>query len=428
MPTNHCSPRARGANALLSGKFEPTYGVVPGGNYFRLPFLSGSLGETQALIEDETLGTGREGLDPVLDVIDNDGDLTVPVDVRLFGHWLTMMMGKPAASPAAVSAASLNVTFLAQPAANATITINGTTFTAKASGATGNQFNIGASIADTVTALAAVLNASVVAGVAVATYTANGVVLGITHDTTGLTGNSFTVAGSVDLNAKIPAGTLQGGTVKHVYTSGGLCLPSMSLEFGHPEIPAYDMNYGVLCNTLRIAMQRGGLLNAQLGLIAKGTNAPKGTSDAGTVVETAVLRFPQARGEVVKDGVTLASLVGGNIGLSNNLEKLGSITPDGRIEGADPGMFTCTGESTVIWRDLIMDAAATAGEPVSLVYKWAVGNFVLKMIVARAFLPKPKKSISGPGGIQRTYNWQASGEGVDKLVVELTNDVGNYDV
>lgn len=426
MPNNHCSPRARGANAILAAKFEATYGVPPSGNYMRLPFVSSALGEEQGLIEDDLLGAGREGLDPTQDVINNDGDITVPVDVRAFGHWLTLYLGAPAA-PVAAAAASMKVTFLAQPVANATITVNGTAFTAKASGATGAQFNIGATLADTVTNLAAVLNASVVAGVAESTYAASGAVLTITHDTLGLAGNAFTMAAQAGMNAKLPSGTLTGGAVKHVFSSGAQCLPSLSCEFGHPEIPAYDMNYGVLGNTLRIALQRSGLLNAQLGLIARGTLESTPATGGGAVVDIEMDRFQQARGEILKDGVQLASVVSGSVGFTNNLEKVPSIMPDGRIEGADPGTFRATGESVVVWRDLIMDQVAGRKEAISLSYGWTLDSFSLKFIFPRVFLPKPKRSITGPNGIQRTYNWQASGEGVGAMMtIELVNDVASY--
>jgi len=75
-----------------------------------------------------------------------------------------------------------------------TVTVNGTAFTAKASGAAGNQFNVGVSIAASQTALATVLNASVVSGVAEATYLAAGAVLTATVDIGGVDGNDFTLA------------------------------------------------------------------------------------------------------------------------------------------------------------------------------------------------------------------------------------------
>ena len=62
------------------------------------------------------------------------------------------------------------VTFSGQPSANDTVTLNGVTFTAKSSGATGNEYNIGASTALTVQALLNAIRNSSSAGVKGAYY------------------------------------------------------------------------------------------------------------------------------------------------------------------------------------------------------------------------------------------------------------------
>ena len=88
--------RARGADALLDTIFETTYGTVPAATgWSRLPFVSSNLGAEQNLIESDLLGQGRESLDPTQDVINNDGDLVVPVDVRAIGRWLRLFFGAP---------------------------------------------------------------------------------------------------------------------------------------------------------------------------------------------------------------------------------------------------------------------------------------------------------------------------------------------
>jgi hypothetical protein len=91
--------RARGSGSKLHGKFETVYGTPPTGNFIRLPFVSSNIGPEQGLIESDLLGQGREGFDPTLDVVNNDGDVVVPVDVRNFGHWLKLLTGAPATAP-----------------------------------------------------------------------------------------------------------------------------------------------------------------------------------------------------------------------------------------------------------------------------------------------------------------------------------------
>lgn len=58
------------------------------------------------------------------------------------------------------------LTLTGLPTATETFTLNGTVFTAVASGATGNEFNIGASATATATAIAAAINASTTDGIA----------------------------------------------------------------------------------------------------------------------------------------------------------------------------------------------------------------------------------------------------------------------
>lgn len=117
----------------------------------------------------------------------------------------------------APTAASGNVTFTANPAADDTVTVNGTVFTAKASGATGNQFNIGADVTATALNLANVLNASVVAGVALATYSPALGVVTVTYDTGGTAGNAFTLAKS-GTNITVSGATLSGGSASGATT------------------------------------------------------------------------------------------------------------------------------------------------------------------------------------------------------------------
>jgi len=92
------------------------------------------------------------------------------------------------------------ITFSGNLSANDTILINGVTFTAVASGATGNQFNIGASAALTIVAAAAAINASATALVSsqVSAAATSATVLTITSLFYGVAGNQCTIAEGVD--------------------------------------------------------------------------------------------------------------------------------------------------------------------------------------------------------------------------------------
>lgn len=91
------------------------------------------------------------------------------------------------------------------------VSINGVTFTCVASGATGDQFNVGATDADTAENMAQAINNSVTALVAdyVNAQFANNVVT-ISAEEGGLAGNAFTIA-SADATIVASGARLTGG-------------------------------------------------------------------------------------------------------------------------------------------------------------------------------------------------------------------------
>jgi phage tail sheath gpL-like len=97
------------------------------------------------------------------------------------------------------TAASGTVTLSGAGAANDTILINGVTFTAQASGATGNQWNVGANATASAAAIAAAINgsASALVNQHVTATSALGVVT-ITAVNKGVFGNAVTIAEGVD--------------------------------------------------------------------------------------------------------------------------------------------------------------------------------------------------------------------------------------
>ncbi len=103
--------------------------------------------------------------------------------------------------------ASATVTFSDHATANDTIIINGVTFTAKATGAGANEFNVGVSATASATNFAAAVNASVTALVAgyVTASSALGVVT-VTSVFYGLAGNQATIAAVIfDKKANLPS-------------------------------------------------------------------------------------------------------------------------------------------------------------------------------------------------------------------------------
>jgi phage tail sheath gpL-like len=91
---------------------------------------------------------------------------------------------------------------LASVVATNTCAINGVTFTAVASGATGNQFNVGVSDTATATNLAAAINASASSLVSQqVTATSSGAVVTVYSKIYGVGGNTVTLTGSANITA-----------------------------------------------------------------------------------------------------------------------------------------------------------------------------------------------------------------------------------
>ena len=97
IPTENATTMARayGSSAHLLMKRETVYGQAATGDYIRMPFNRCNLGSEQGLIDDPVLGQGRDPLAPLQDVINDEGDIIVPVDPRYLGLWLTGLFGDP---------------------------------------------------------------------------------------------------------------------------------------------------------------------------------------------------------------------------------------------------------------------------------------------------------------------------------------------
>lgn len=424
--------RARGANARLALATEATYGIAPSSGYRRISFVSASIGEEQALIDGELLGQGREPGDPGLDAANNTGDIVVPICGRQFGAILLYALGAPTTTAGKVAKGS--VTFTAQPAASSKITVAGVDFTFVTATPTAGQVQIGATLAATLANAVRVLNASADADVSKATYRLNerGDAILVEHDTVGTAGNSFTlVAGSSPAsNATVSGATLAGGAAsggfRHQFQSGAAQLPSFTAEVAFPEVPAFNANFGAKINTLGIQLQRGGNLTCSVGVIAQGETTTT-VSTAGTVAdELGMVRLQQASATVRRNGVPLADLVGGQFNLSNGLDPVPAIRSDARISGIDEAALTVTGQISVRYSTPELQLQAEANEPCELEFVWTHPGtgFSLKLVIHRVFLPRGKRPVTGPGGVQVDYSFQSAKDPTlgRALTVILDND------
>ena len=105
------------------------------------------------------------------------------------------------------------------------------------------------------------------------------------------------------------------------------------------------------------------------------------------------------------------------------------IRDDGKIEAAEPTIATCTGAMTVRFDGATLVAEAANGEPVAVEYGFTMAeSWSLAFELFRVFLPKPKYAVSGPGGVEASFDWRAAYDesAGTMLRVRLLNDVNSY--
>jgi hypothetical protein len=204
----------------------------------------------------------------------------------------------------------------------------------------------------------------------------------------------------------------------------------MSNEIGNPDVSSYGMNTLGRANMIKIALATSGLLNAVVSMIFQ-TESRATASAAGTPTQLQTLRLAQFAGQVTLNGQQLAGVVSAEISVSNNLETIDVIRPDGVIDDADPGKVSATGQLVTRFSDTSLIDLATAETPVVATFGWSgVQNMALTVTLPRVFLPKSKIPVAGPQGIQLTFPFQASKDPTLGYVAQfvLVNDVANYTV
>jgi hypothetical protein len=223
--------------------------------------------------------------------------------------------------------------------------------------------------------------------------------------------------------------TTTGTTNKtHTFKSGSWSLPSMAIEVAMPEIPRFAMYTGCVLDQLSIAMQRSGLLTADVKLVAQGENVATATA-AGTPTGYALQRFGHFNGAIKRNGTALGNIVSADLTYANNVERIETIRNDGRIDGADPSIAALTGKIDVRFADTTLMDQALNGSSASLEFSWVISANVSLTITAHAvYLPRPRVEIQGPQGIQASFDWQAAHDPVagQMCTIVLKNQVGNY--
>ncbi len=238
------------------------------------------------------------------------------------------------------------------------------------------------------------------------------------------------------LKAAFGAPTTSGtapGPFTHEFQSGAWTLPSMSIETGMPEVPRYAMYSGCVLDQITWQMQRSGLLTATARLVAQGETVGTTTSAFGDPASPPAAlelkRFGHFNGSITRNGTALGNVVSAEITYANNLDRIETIRSDGRIDGADPSIAALTGSIEVRFADSTLVSQAINGEACELEFGYSLpSGESLRLTVHAVYLPRPRIEISGPQGVQATFDWQAARDSVvgRMCTATLINDIEEY--
>ena len=214
----------------------------------------------------------------------------------------------------------------------------------------------------------------------------------------------------------------------HEFRSGNWVLPSFSVETGMPEVPRYAMYSGCMVDSLNWQMARSGLLTATASIVAQGEEIATSAA-AGTPDTIALKRFGQFNGSITRNGANIGNVVSADLTYANNLDRIETIRADGKIDGADPSIAALAGNVVVRFADQTLVQQAINGEACELAFSYTLPTGENLTVTAHAvYLPRPRIEISGPQGVQATFDLQAAS---DPLVgrmctVTLANDSEDY--
>lgn len=225
-----------------------------------------------------------------------------------------------------------------------------------------------------------------------------------------------------------PTTTAAGGDFTHVFHSGAWDLPSMAIEVGLPEVPSFAMFAGCMVDQLNFSMQRSGQLTATARLVAQG-EVPATSAQTGTLAAIDLQRFGHFNGAISRNGSALANVVSTEASYQNRLDRIETIRDDGKIDGADPSLAALTGRIDARFSDTVLLDQAISGAPCAITMGWTLpGGHSLSIVAHAVYLPRPSREISGPQGVQVSFEWQAALDPITgrMATVTLVNDVEEY--
>lgn len=231
------------------------------------------------------------------------------------------------------------------------------------------------------------------------------------------------------LKACFGAPSTAGGV--HTFASGAQTLPDFCAEVGFTDLGKYYPNPGCMVDSLKFAWSgAAGKSNVVATVVGQGEGPGALAQIAAAPTEFTFDRFSNFQGEIKRGGVVLGNVVSAEITYANNLDPVRVIRRDGKIAAVDPSIASAIGKIVCRFDENAPLDAATDGTPLalSLAFEASAGAY-FRFAMPAVHLPKVKLPIKGPGGVEASFDFQASrasAGGAPFVTVTLANDVAGY--
>ena len=221
------------------------------------------------------------------------------------------------------------------------------------------------------------------------------------------------------------------GPYVHTYQSAAMAIPSMGIEIGHPDlaVPIYLQHSGIILDSMEVTFEPGSQANNVTFRCYQVDEVKALTSGGGTPTEAEFTRFNSFQGSISQGGSPLGAVTNARMTYANNLDAFAVVGSGGKYGGIVPQEASLTGSIAVRFENDALYDIASGTTPTTLELKYEIdANNSVVFTAPQVYLPKPKLPIRGPGGIEATYDFQASrkSDGTKMLTVALTNDVATY--
>jgi hypothetical protein len=215
------------------------------------------------------------------------------------------------------------------------------------------------------------------------------------------------------------------GVFTHTFKSGGLNLPTFSLETAHKGPGKFDLALGVMVNSMTMDMANtAGRAGATFSLLGM-TQTTHAATQGGVPEELVHAPCSNLQGKIKKGGVVLGDINSGSLTYSNNMEVFRSVGSSGEVDQTGIGESSTSGSISTRFSNRDFFELAESGTPLDLEFSYELSaGLKLVITVHEAILDLPAPAVDGPGGYGADFNFTAvrnAGTGVAVTAVLINN-------